>query len=74
MEIEQKVLLLGIYKKEDDESIQDVLIKLEDTGMFNLKEAKRLLKVSKEEGYFEGEALTFTGVAKAKEIESEFKL
>ncbi len=72
--IEKRVLLLGIYKKEADETIQDVLIKLEETRMFTLKEAKRLLKELKEEGYIEGSRLTLKGIEKAKVVESEFKL
>jgi polyhydroxyalkanoate synthesis regulator phasin len=72
--IEKRVLLLGIYTKAEDESIQDVLLKLEETGMFTLKEAKKFLKELKEEGYLEGSRLTLKGVERAKEIEQEFKL
>jgi hypothetical protein len=72
--IEKRVLLLGIYTKAEDESIQDVLLKLEETGMFTLKEAKKILKELKEEGYLEGSKLTLKGVERAKEIEQEFKL
>ena len=74
MQLEKKVLLLGIYTKEDDESIQDVLLKLEETGMFTLKEAKKLLKELKEEGYLEGSVLTLKGFDKGKEIAEEFKI
>ena len=74
MQIEQKVLLLGIYKKADDESLQDVLLKLEETGMFTLKEAKKLVKRSKDAGYLENDKLTLIGLDKAKEIEEEFTL
>jgi hypothetical protein len=72
--IEKRVLLLGIYKKEEDETIQDVLLKLEETGMFTLKEAKKLLKELKDEGYMEGSGLTLKGIERAKIIDSEFKL
>ncbi len=74
MQLEKKVLLLGIYTKEDDESVQEVLLKLEETGMFTLKEAKKLLKELKEEGYLEGSALTLKGFDKGKEIAEEFKI
>ena len=74
MQLEKKVLLLGIYTKEDDESVQDVLLKLEETGMFTLKEAKKLLKELKEEDYLEGSTLTLKGFDKGKEIAAEFKI
>ncbi len=72
--IEKRVLLLGIYKKEEDETIQEVLIKLEETRMFTLKEAKKLLKELKDEGYVEGSQLTLKGIERAKVVENEFKL
>ena len=72
--IEKRVLLLGIYTKEADETVQDVLLKLEETGMFTLKEAKKLLKELKEEGYMESSVLTLKGIEQAKKVEREFKL
>ena len=72
--IEKRVLLLGIYTKEKDETIQEVLLKLEETGMFTLKEAKKLLKELKSEGYMEGNRLTLKGIERAKVVENEFKL
>jgi len=74
MQLEKKVLLLGIYTKEDDETIHEVLLKLEETGMFTLKEAKKLLKELKEEGYMEGSQLTLKGFDKGKEVAEEFKI
>ncbi len=74
MQIEQKVLLLGIFKKADDESIQDVLLKLKETGMFTIKEAKKLFKNLRDEGYIENEKLTLRGFQEAKKIENEFIL
>ena len=74
MQIEQKVLLLGIYKRADDESIQDVLLKLEETGMFTIKEAKKLYKNLKEKGYMENNKLSYKGLEEAKKIENEFTL
>ena len=35
MDIDEKVLLLGILKKESDETLNDIVIKLENTGMFS---------------------------------------
>lgn len=44
MDINEKVLLLAILKKEIDESLSDVVLKLENTGMFSLKEGKKIAK------------------------------
>ncbi len=74
MGIEEQVLLLGIYKRASDESIKDVVMKLEDTGMFTYKEGKKYLKSLKEDGYIQEDRLTVTGTQKAKEVEEGFKL
>ena len=37
-------VLLAILKKESAETLNDVVLKLENTGLFSLKEGKRLLK------------------------------
>lgn len=74
MEIESRVFLLAILKKKEEESLKDVILILEDAGVFTYKEGKKLLKELKQEGYVEGEALTFTGIEKAKDAELEFKL
>ncbi len=74
MGIEEQVLLLGIYKRADDESINDVVMKLEDTGMFTYKEGKKYLKSLKEEGYIADDRLTVMGIEKAKAVEEGFKL
>ncbi len=74
VQLEKKVLLLGIYTRHEDERLQDILLKLEETGMFTLKEAKKLLKELKEEGYVEGQNLTLKGFDRGKEIAEEFKV
>ena len=74
MDIEVKVLLLGILKKEADESLNDVLIKLEQSHLFSLKEGKKLLKMLKSEGYVTSDSLTLKGELAAKEAEQEFKI
>ncbi len=74
MQIESRVLLLGIYKREEKESLNDVLMMLEETGMFTYKEGKKLLKALKEEGYVTEDKLTVTGIQKAQEVEKEFTL
>lgn len=72
--IDKKVLLLGIYKKADDESAMDVVLKMENTRVFSLKVGKKYLKELRDEGYLLNGNLTFVGEATAKSIEAEFKL
>ncbi len=74
MDLEDKVLLLGIYKREDGESLKDVLLMLEDSGVFNKKDGKKRLKRLKEDGYIEDDRLSVVGIEEAKKIESEFKI
>ncbi len=74
MDINEKVLLLAILKKESNESLSDIVLKLENTGMFSLKEGKKLLKKLKTEQYIDDSFLTFKGVAIAKNVEQEFKI
>lgn len=73
-DINKKVLLLAIYKRKTDESINDVILVLENSRVFSLKEGKKYLKELKEEGYVTNGSLTFVGEIKAKEIEAEFKI
>jgi oligoribonuclease NrnB/cAMP/cGMP phosphodiesterase (DHH superfamily) len=74
MDIIEKVLLLAILKKESDETLNDVVVTLENTNLFSLKEGKRLLKKLKSEEYISDSYLTFKGEAVAKNVEQEFKL
>jgi len=74
MDINEKVLLLGILKKEEDETLNDIVIKLENTGMFTLKEGKKLLKKLKSEGYVLDSSLSLKGDLIAKEVEKEFTI
>jgi hypothetical protein len=74
MEIESRVFLLAILKKKEDENINDVLMILEDAGVFTYKEGKKLLKELKKEGFVEEDALTLKGIESAKDAELEFKL
>jgi len=74
MEINKKVLLLAIYKKSKEESFKDVVLMLENTRVFSFKEGKKLLKELKKENFLKDNSLTIKGIAKAKEIEREFKL
>ena len=74
MQIESKVFLLAILKKKDGESLNDIIMILEDAGVFSYKEGRKLLKELKKNGFVEGEELTFKGIESAKDAELEFKL
>jgi hypothetical protein len=74
MDINEKILLLAILKKESEESLNDVVFKLENTGMFSLKEGKILLKKLKSEQFLSDSYLTLKGEVIAKNVEQEFKI
>ena len=74
MDINEKVFLLAILKKEMDESINEVLLKLENSGLFSLKEGKKMLKEFKKDAFIENNCLTLKGELEAKKIELEFKI
>ena len=74
MDINEKVLLLAILKKESDETLNDVVLKLENAGLFSLKEGKKLLKKLKSEQFISDSFLTLKGDAIAKNVEQEFKI
>jgi len=73
LEIEKRVFLLAIAKREEGESMDDVLAMLVETGMFDNKEGKRHLKALREANYIVGENLSMTGVIEADKAEREFK-
>ena len=73
-DLNQKVLLLAIYKKESYESLEDVIIRLSNTGMFSPKEGRIFLKLLKKNKFVDGEELTMMGESEAKKIEAEFQL
>ncbi|NQY93822.1 MAG: hypothetical protein HRT43_06625 [Campylobacteraceae bacterium] len=74
MDIEKKVFLLAIYKKEDDESLKDILLQMEEAKVFSLKEGKKLLKEFKSEQLIVENKLSFSGIVKAQDAEQEFKI
>ena len=74
MDIEKKVLLLGILKKLEDENINDVLLRLEEAKVFTLKQGKSYLKELKSEFLIVSNELSFKGLALAKDVEQEFKI
>ena len=74
MNINKKVLLLAIYKKEEDETLIDVIKKMDNTKVFTLKEGKKYLKELRKEQLVLDDYLTMMGIVKAKEVELEFKI
>jgi len=74
VDINKKILLLGILKKEEDETLTDVIIRLENTNLFSLKEGKKLLKELKKEECVSESTLTLKGELLAKQVEAEFKI
>ena len=74
MDINKKVLLLAILKKDENENFIDIIVKLENTNLFSLKEGKKLLKELKKEQYISDSILSLKGELEAKKIEEEFKL
>ena len=73
-DIELKVLLLGIYKKKDSETLLDIVKILENNKIFSLKQGKKYLKKLKSLKYISNNTLTIIGIQKAKSIEMEFKI
>ena len=71
--IEKRVFLLAISKREEGESIGTILSMLVDTGMFDAKEGKKVLKELCSANYVVGENLSMTGVIEADKAEKEFK-
>lgn len=74
MDINEKILLLAILKRESDETFNDIVLKLENTNLFSLKEGKKLLKKLKSEEFLTDSYLTLKGEVIAKNIEQEFKI
>ncbi len=72
--IEQRVLLLGLYKKEDDETFSDILNVMENSRVFTKKVGKKYLKNLKELNYINDTGFTMIGIQKAQEVEMEFKI
>ncbi|MFK5975465.1 MAG: hypothetical protein QM493_03050 [Sulfurovum sp.] len=72
-DIINSVTLLGIYKKEKDESLNDVMLMLVETGMYQLKEAKQVFKELKRELFIIDGELSLKGITEAKKAEAMFK-
>lgn len=72
--IELRVLLLAIYKKEHNENFSDVLKMMENSRVFDIKTGKKYLTELKNMNFLTEDSLTFIGVEEAKKIELEFKI
>jgi len=72
--IELRVLLLAIYKKQEDESLKDILQMMDNSRVFDLKTGKQYLKELRNLAFLEQDSLTFIGIEEAKKVELEFKL
>ena len=73
-DINKRVFLLAILKKESDETLDEVTKSLVNAGMFDIKEGKKLLQKLRDMQYISNEQLTIKGIAIAKEAEAEFTL
>ncbi len=74
MDMNEKVFLLAVLKKESDETLVDIVAKLEANGLFSLKDGKKLLKKLKNEQFLTDTHLTLKGEVTAKSVEKEFKI
>ena len=73
LDILHRVTLLGILKKKSDESLEDVMEILIDTGMYDKVEAKKVFADLRASGHIVGEGLSFIGVDAAQKAEREFQ-
>ena len=69
----ERVCLLALMKKEADETLKDIQKMLVETGMFEMKECKKVFKMLQDEQYISNEQLTMKGVMEAKLAEEMFK-
>ncbi len=73
--IELRVLLLALLKKQDTETYNDILAVMENSKVFTKKTGKKHLKELKELNFLDDNFnLTFIGLQKANEVEKEFTL
>lgn len=73
LDIVKRVFLLAVAKREEGESMNETLQTLVNTGMFDMKEAKQVLKELRDAQYIVDNNLTMTGVIEADKADKEFK-
>jgi len=69
-----RVFLLAIFKKQDNETLQDIIEMMINAGLFDMKNGKKSLKELKKLNYVTEDGLSMLGISKAKEVELEFKI
>ena len=69
-----RVFLLAIYKRKDNETMQDIIEMMINAGLFDMKTGKKYLKDLKKLNYVVENGLGMLGIQKAKEVELEFKI
>ncbi|EJF07725.1 hypothetical protein ThvES_00002010 [Thiovulum sp. ES] len=70
----KELLLLAIYKKERDSSLNEVFAELVDVGAMKQDELQKGLETLENENLFLNNQLTFVGISEAKQIEDNFKI
>jgi hypothetical protein len=73
LDIVKRVFLLAVSKREDGETLKETIISLINAGMFDMKEAKKVLAELRDAKYIVGENLSMTGIIEADRAEKEFK-
>jgi uncharacterized protein (UPF0335 family) len=68
----ERVCLLAMLKKEPNESIQDIMVMLVNTAMFDMKECKKIFKWLKKEQYILEGKLTMKGILEANIAQEMF--
>jgi hypothetical protein len=72
--MEMRVLLLAIYKQENDDTLKDTMLAMANNRLFTTKDGNRILKELRIKNYLIDERITMIGIEKAKEVELEFKV
>ncbi len=73
-ELLKKVLILALYNRKKGDTIQDVLIELDELKAISLKESKKLLKELKKEDLFINGEFSPLGLIKVQEAQQFFTL
>ena len=72
--MEMRVLLLAIYKQENDDTLKDTMLAMANNRLFTTKDGNRILKELRNKNYLIDDKITMIGIEKAKEVELEFKV
>jgi len=73
-DIVKSVFLLKMLKRDNEESMDDVINSLANTGMFTVAEGEKVRDALVKEGYIVNDSLSIKGMMEAKKAEAEFKL